>query len=196
MLANETSPSWDTLFTEAATQHGNFTAKQAADHWISRQLVQKYLANGQIRRVLRGVYAFNRYPDHENAGLAALWLWARGEGVFSHETALALHEISDVLPTTTTMILPSAWRSRRLRIPEQLTVHWGEVPARDLRWLEAIPLTSPRRTIQDCIDARMSPETIEDAIADALGESQITEVEATELGESLESSYLSEPDSI
>jgi hypothetical protein len=42
----------------------------------------------------------------------------------------------------------------------------------------------------------MSPETIEDAIADALGESQITEVEATELGESLESSYLSEPDSI
>ena len=189
MPVNETTPSWDALFAEATTQHGNFTAGQAVDHGISRQLLQKYLANGQIRRVLRGVYAFNRYPAHEHAGLAAFWLWSRRQGVYSHLTALALQELSDILPTVTTMTLPSSWRARRLRTPEELTVYWGDVPTTDVRWLEAVPLTSPFRTIRDCIDAHVSPEIIEDAIADASGSRQITEAEAAELRLALEFSY-------
>ena len=30
--------------------------------------------------------------------MGAVWLWSEQAGVFSHQTALALHDLSDILP--------------------------------------------------------------------------------------------------
>jgi len=49
--------------------------------------------------VRRGVYRLEHFPAGEHEDLVALWLWTDRAGVFSHETALALHGLSDTLPS-------------------------------------------------------------------------------------------------
>lgn len=46
----------------------------------------------------RAVYRVVGSPASENADLIVLWLWGEQAGVCSHETALALHDLSDALP--------------------------------------------------------------------------------------------------
>lgn len=123
--------------------------------------------DGRIVRVRRGVYRLVHLPATEREELVVLWLWSDRAGVFSHETALALHELSDVLPAKVYMTLPEAWRRRRLRVPDGLVLHHADVGDRDREWLDTVPLTSPQRTLQDCIDAHLSPELVEQAIRQA-----------------------------
>jgi predicted transcriptional regulator of viral defense system len=96
-----------------------------------------------------------------------LWLWSGQQGYFSHETALALHNLSDALPSGVDMTVPASWSTRRLRIPEGLSLHYADVDVKDTGWLDVVPLTQPTRTIADCIHAHVSPELIEQAIDDA-----------------------------
>ena len=78
-------------------------------------------------RVRRGVYRVVHFPASEHEDLIVLWLWAGQVGVFSHETALALHDLSDALPGKVHMTVPSSWRRRRLRIPAGLVLHFADV---------------------------------------------------------------------
>ncbi len=95
--ASPTTPSWDDLFDLAAGQDGLFSTAQAAEAGYSPQLLQKHLRAGRVRRVRRGVYRLVHFPPGEHEDLAAVWLWSNRAGVFSHETALSLHELSDGL---------------------------------------------------------------------------------------------------
>jgi predicted transcriptional regulator of viral defense system len=95
----ESNPSWDRLFELALGQDGHFTTQQAAQSGYSSQLLVKYLKNGRIKRVRRGVYRIVHFPAAEHEDLAAIWLWSEHAGVFSHETALLLHDLGGVLPS-------------------------------------------------------------------------------------------------
>lgn len=104
------TPSWDRLWEIAAAQMGYFTLAQADEAGFSRPLLQYHLNSGRLERSGRGVLRLARFPPGDHEDLMPLWLWAEGEGVFSHETALSLHELSDALPATRHMIVPSSWR--------------------------------------------------------------------------------------
>jgi len=121
------------------------------------------------------------FPATEHEELVVLWLWSDHAGVFSHETALALHELSDVLPAKVHMTLPGPWRRRRLRVPEGLVLHHADIDDRDRDWLHAVPLTSARRTLKDCIDAHLSPELVEQAIHQARQRGLISTADASRL---------------
>ena len=116
--ASRTQPDWDGLFEIAAAQDGLFTTQQAAAAGYSPQLLSHHLRAGRIVRVRRGIYRLVHFlaPDHED--LTTIWLWSEQAGVFSHQTALALHGLSDVLPSRMHLTVPAAWRQRRLRVPE------------------------------------------------------------------------------
>ena len=111
----EGSPDWDALFELAQGQQGYFTTSQAASVGYSSQLLYKYLRNGTVTRVRRGVYRLVHFPADQEEDLVPLWLWSERVGVFSHETALALQDLSDALPSRVHMTLPAAWRNRRSR---------------------------------------------------------------------------------
>jgi predicted transcriptional regulator of viral defense system len=173
------APSWDRLYEAAAAQDGLFSTRQAAAAGYSPQLLAKYLQNGRVRRV--------HFPARQHEDLVAAWLWAEREGVFSHETALSLHELSDVLPARVHLTLPAAWLRRRLRVPEGITLHYRDVGSDERAWVGAVPVTTPRRTLTDCLASHVSPETIEKATRDAvrrglLSRAEITAVEATGVG--------------
>lgn len=121
------------------------------------------------------------FPPADNEDLVALWLWSDREGVFSHETALALHQLSDAMPPAIHMTFPARWKGRRVRYPRSLVPSFGAVTKLERSWLGPIPVTSPLRTIKDCRAAHVEPDLVDQAIAEAL-ERGLFRAEALDLG--------------
>jgi predicted transcriptional regulator of viral defense system len=161
------NPRWDTLFETASAQEGLFSTAQAAEAGYSRQLLRKHLYAGRVRRVQRGVYRIVHFPPGEHEDLAAVWLWSKREGVFSHETALALHGLSDVMPARAHVTVPVEWKARRLRVPRGIVPHYQTVKPQERRWVGSLPVTDPARTLLDCAMARVAPDLVAQAARQA-----------------------------
>jgi predicted transcriptional regulator of viral defense system len=160
-------PDWDRLYEIALAQEGHFTTAQAAEAGYYPQLLAKYLKNGKIARIRRGIYRLAHFPASEHEDLIVVWLWTERVGVFSHETALALHGLSDVLPARVHVSLPSAWSKRRLRVPRGVMLHFTNVEEDDRTWVGAIRVTTVYRTLIDIVEARVSPDLVCDAFEEA-----------------------------
>ena len=163
-----TRPDWDRLFEVAAQQDGLFTTQQAAESGYSPQLLSHYQRAGRVVRVRRGVYRLVHFPAADYEDLTTTWLWSKRKGVFSHETALALHQLSDALPAKAHLTLPSAWKSRRLQVPSGVVLHFSDIADDDRAWAGAVQVTSARRTVIDCAAAGVSPGIVEQAIDEGL----------------------------
>jgi predicted transcriptional regulator of viral defense system len=161
-------PDWDRLYEIAAQQEGLFAAPQAAEAGYSPQLLVHHLHGGRIVRVRRGIYRLVHFPAGEHEDLVSAWLWAERAAVFSHQTALALHQLSDVLPSQVHLTLPSDWVHRRLRVPGGLVLHHADIPKRERTWIGAVPITSVARTLNDCARDGLSPELLQQAAKQAL----------------------------
>jgi len=161
-------PDWNRLFDTALTQDGLFTTQQAAEAGYSPQLLIHYLRAGKATRVRRGIYRLVHFPAAEHEELVAAWLWSEQAGVVSHQSALALHGLSDALPAQIHLTLPAAWRRRRFRVPPDVVLHHADVPSSDRAWSGAVPLTNPRRTLNDCARSGLSPELLRQAAQQAL----------------------------
>jgi predicted transcriptional regulator of viral defense system len=166
-MADSKSPSWDDLFDLAVGQDGLFSTAQAAQAGFSPQLLQKHLRAGRVRRVRRGVYRLVHFPPGEHEDLAVVWLWSNRAGVFSHETALSLHVLSDVLPSRVHLTVPSAWSRRRLRVPQGVVLDYGDVANEDRTWVGPVQVTTVRRTLADCIAVGVAPDLVRQAIRQA-----------------------------
>jgi len=153
-------PDWDALFAVAQAQSGYFTTAQAALSGYSRPLLHKYLATGKVVRVRRGVYRLVHFPASEHEDLIVRWLWAEQVGVSSHETVLALHDLSDALPGKVHLTVPPSWRRRRLRVPAGLVLHFADVGDVDRASYSAVPVTEPLRTLRDCIEANVGSDLV------------------------------------
>jgi predicted transcriptional regulator of viral defense system len=180
------SPDWDALFGVAQAQSGYFTTGQAAAAGYSPQLLRKYLGNGRVVRVRRGIYRLVHFPASEHEDLVVLWLWAARAGAFSHETALALHDLSDALPSKVHMTIPANWRRRRLRVPTGLVLHYADISGGDRAGFSAVSITSPRRTLRDCLEANVAPDLVRQAVLQARRRGLISGKDGTELNASLD----------
>ena len=177
--SGQTGPDWDRLYETALAQEGHFTTQQALDAGYSSQLLMKYLNSGKIIRVRRTVYRLKHFPPGQQEDLVALWLWSNRAGVFSHETALMLHELSDVLPARAHLTVPAKWRRRRIQVPDGVVLHYADVPKRDRAWVGAVPVTSPARTLADCAADYVSPDFLSSAISQALARGMVSRPQAT-----------------
>ena len=178
-------PDWNRLYETASSQAGYFTTRQAAHAGYSTQLLLKHIRGGRIARSRRGIYRLVHFPTGENEELAVVWLWAEMAGVFSHQTALALHGLSDVLPGQIHLTLPSAWRQRRFRVPKGVVLHYADVLPRDRAWFGPVPITSPRRTLVDCARERIAPDLLRQATQQALRRGLVIKSEISEIEKAL-----------
>lgn len=158
---------WQALFRLAAKQEGLFSARQATSAGCSQQLLAKYVTSGRVERVQRALYRIADFPTGEHEDLVAVWLWSRNEGVFSHETALFLHHLSDALPIRAHLTLPAAWKAREIQIPDEVAIYYGDVADSDRAWVGPLPVTSVRRTLADCLHASVAPELVAQASVQA-----------------------------
>ena len=180
------APDWDALFSVSQAHSGYFSTAQAAGAGYSLPLLHKYLANGRVLRVRRGIYRLVHFPASEHEELVVLWLWADQAGVFSHETALSLHDLSDVLPSKVHMTAPASWGHRRLRVPSGLVLHYADIGDVDRAGFSAVQITTPIRTLRDCIEANVSPELVRQAVLQARRRGLISEKDGAELNASLD----------
>lgn len=174
------APDWDELFEIAQAQAGYFTTRQAASAGYSPQLLA-YLGAKKVMRVRRGIYRLVHFPSGDHEDLIVLWLWSEQAGVFSHETAILLHDLSDDLPSKAQMTLPTGWRRRRLRVPAGLVLHFADVDERDRTNFGAVPFTVPLRTLTDCTEADLAPGLLDQAIGQARRRGLITAAEESRL---------------
>ena len=161
-------PAWDGLYDQAASQEGLFSTSQAAGVGYSPQLLQKHLHAGRIQRVRRGIYRLVHFPPGEHEDLAAVWLWSERAGVFSHETALSLHGLSDAMPGRVHLMVPPGWKQRRLRVPAGVELEFGSVRDEDRSWVGPVPVTTVKRTLADCVAAHVAPDLVDQALAQAV----------------------------
>src|SRR5262245_27589758 len=131
----------DLLYQLASAQGGYFTTRQASEAGISSPLLHYYGRSGFVVRVSPHVYRLARFPipdvDEQNADLVALWVATECEAVFSHETALALHRLSDVLPSRVHLILPPSWKRRAL--PGDPDRHYDTLDRSEVAWAGSVP---------------------------------------------------------
>lgn len=157
------APEWAKLYEMAAAQAGYFQLAQARDAGYSPPLLEYYVREGRVERVARGIFRLAHYPPSDHEDLVVAWLWSDRLGVPSHETALVLHELSDALPAKQHLTVPSGWKSRRLRVPDNLILHFADLAENDKDWKGPLPVTTPLRTVVDCKTAHSPPDLVRQA---------------------------------
>ncbi len=154
MRALTSPPDKDLLFAIAEGQDGYFTMAQAQEAGFARSTHSYHVKAGNWIREHRGIYRLKRYPVSE-AGQLVLWsLWSRDrrgepQGVYSHETALALRDLSDVNPAKLHMTVPPGFR-RNSETPPVLVLHKRELSPSEIVRERGFALTRPMRAILDC----------------------------------------------
>lgn len=161
------APDWPALLDLAVSQAGYLSTAQAADLGFSPELLIHHKHAGRLLRARRGIYRVSHLPPSDDEDLVVLWLWSGQRGVFSHRTALAQHELSDILPAGVDMTLPAADARRRLRVPAGLRLHFGDLSPEERQWIGHVPVTSVIRTLRDCAALPLAPDLLDQAVREA-----------------------------
>lgn len=173
---------FDHLYRIAEQQAGYFTASQADDVGIDRSALRHHARpGGRYERVKRGLYRLRHFPSSPHEHVVAAWLPLRSSGaVVSHESALELHGLADVIPSAVHVSISRAKRGVRPRLG--VRIHTLELPLAEdeVRTVNGVPVTSPERSIVDALDGGSAPEQIELAVRQALDRGLTTRRRLTE----------------
>jgi predicted transcriptional regulator of viral defense system len=159
----------DALYRIAESQAGYFTAEQALEAGMDRStLVHHARTGGRYERVRRGLYRLRHFPSSPNEHVVAAWLALSSPAVVSHESALELYDLSDVIPNTVHITLPRAKRGQRARPGVRFHALADPPGPNETRRVAGVVVTTPERTIVDSLEAGTQPEQIELAVRQAL----------------------------
>lgn len=145
------------LFEIAEGQQGFFTAKQAKAAGFAENTHPYHVQVGNWIREHRGIYRLALFPIAEHPDLVKWALWSRNrgeaiEGVYSHQTALSLYELSDLNPAKLHMTVPTHFR-RNSEIPAILVLHYADLASDDVQTAQGFKYTRPLRSILDLTEA-------------------------------------------
>jgi predicted transcriptional regulator of viral defense system len=120
--------------------------------------VHSYHVNaGNWIREHRGIYRLAEFPAPERPDLMLWYLWSQNrqevpQGTYSHDTALSLHELSDIMPSKLHMTVPKEFR-RNSKIPEIVVLHHADLDTADVQAMHGVRVTRPLRTIVDLLQS-------------------------------------------
>lgn len=169
------------LFKIAEFQQGYFTAKQARVAGYKDNTHPYHVKCGDWIRVYRGIYRLSKFPQTERPDLVIWSLWScnregKVEGVYSHQTALSIHQLSDVMPNKLDMTVPASFR-RNSVIPSNLKLHFKKIQQNQLIPLDGYSVTTPYQTLLDVIEeTSISHDLILQALKEASHKGMITQV--------------------
>ena len=160
----------DRLYDVAESQAGHFTAGQAIEAGMDRSTLRHHARpGGRYERVGHGIYRLRHFPTSPLEHVVAAWLPLRpARAVVSHESALELYDLADVIPDAVHVSLPRSQRGQRQRDGVRLHTLARPLKADEIRDVAGIATTSPERTLIDCIETGTQPEQVELAIHQAL----------------------------
>ena len=143
------------LLEIAQSQQGFFTTKQAIRTGFAEKVHAYHVNAGNWIREHRGIYRLSDFSTAERPDLMLWYLWSQNrreipKGVYSHNTALSLHELSDLMPSKLHMTVPKDFR-RSSAIPEILVLHRAHLESSDVQEIHGVRVTRPLRTIVDLL---------------------------------------------
>lgn len=158
------------LRSTAAQQGGYFTAAEARRAGYGYRLQHFHRTRGNWMTIGRGIYRYPDYPDSLHEDLVRWALWSRGrkgqtQAVVSHDTALALHEMGDVMPGVVHLTVPPGFRKPAAGNCE---LHRGRLGPDDVEERPGFLVTTPLCTLLDVAVSALSPEHLAAAVRSAL----------------------------
>ncbi len=161
---------WEVLGRVAESQGGYVTTAQAEEAGFHRNALRHHAREGgRLEHAGRGLYRLRFYPSSPFDHIAAAWMLTGAEiAVVSHESALELYDLSDVIPSKVHLTLPRRYRHRKA--PVGVRLHYPREPLAggEVRRVHGLPTTSVERTILDSLEAGTQPEQIEMAVQQAV----------------------------
>lgn len=158
------------LYEIADSQGGFFTANQALKVGYAYSQQYFHRQSGAWVQVGRGLFRLRDYPIGEREDLVRWSLWSRNQkgipqAVISHETALTVHDLSDVMPAAVHLTVPPGFRKRAL---VGCVLHRAELSPADSEQRSGFRVTTPLRTLVDAAESTLSQEHLDRAAYDAL----------------------------
>jgi predicted transcriptional regulator of viral defense system len=157
-------PDYDQLYNVAESQAGYFTASQARKVGFSWERLSSNVKKGTFLRVIHGVYRLAHFPGSTFEDLFIAWLKTGPRSVISHESALGVYDLSDIIPAEVHVIVPRN-ASRRHK---GIHLHTNQLRPDEIASREGLPVTSVARTIVDVATTHLAEEQIHQAIQEAL----------------------------
>ena len=160
---------YDILYWVAEAQRGIFTSRQAVEAGFDGRNHHYHVKTGGWEREGRGIYRLKNFPYDPLSQYVVWSLWScnkNGEpqGVYSHETALSIYDLSDLSPAKITMTVPHNFK-RNAPTPGILILRKGELKASDWKDHGGYRVTTPVRTLYDVLNAKhISEEFIYQAV--------------------------------
>ena len=170
------------LYQISEGQQGYFTARQAVACGYPTSSHVYHLKVGRWQREHRGIYRLTRFPstDHAQYVLWSLWSCNRQgipQGVYSHQTALSLFDLSDLMPARLHMMVPPAFR-RNLPTPRELFLHRGKICPDEIEERQGFRVVRPIRAVADLLaEASVSSDHLQMALREGLRRGVITQAE-------------------
>ncbi len=146
---------------------GYFTAKQAARLGYTPPLLHYHSRVGNIEHVGHGLYRLATVPISEHDDLVRFTLWSRDrsdepQAVISHVTALVVHDLTDLLPSSIHLTVPPRFQKKA---PRGCRLHRAVLASTDIEERDGFRVTTPFRTL---LDAAHSPEVSQDELEKAI----------------------------
>ena len=166
------------LYEYAVAQGGYFTATQARAAGYPKQLQYYHVKRGNWVREDRGVYRLWEWPRGSHDDLIRWTLWSGGVAVVSHQSAMAVHEISDLMPAKIHMTVPPGFRKTPSPV---IGLHRGRLAPREIEQRDGFRVTTPLKTLVDAARAAVDPERLSAAVRDAIQKGLLADrlIEAT-----------------
>ncbi|HSB51796.1 MAG TPA: type IV toxin-antitoxin system AbiEi family antitoxin domain-containing protein [Dissulfurispiraceae bacterium] len=160
------------LYEFAVSQGGYFTATQARAAGYPKQLQHYHAARGNWVREDRGIYRLWEWPQSSFDDLIQWTLWSGGAAVASHQSAMAVHEISDLMPAKIHLTVPPGFRKKP---PSGIVIHRGRLEPDEIERREGFRVTAPLRTLIDAAKAEVDPERLSHGVLDAIRKGLVTD---------------------
>jgi predicted transcriptional regulator of viral defense system len=148
----------------ALAQGGYFNRHDAHAHGITDTLLSYHTQTGRFERILPGVYRLRAAPISPCDEYLLAWVWTNYRGAISHESALALYDLADILPARVHITVPRPFH--RTSAPFQ--VHLARLPPEEIQLYKGVCVTTPARAIVDAAATGTDPAQIHKAIQQAI----------------------------
>jgi predicted transcriptional regulator of viral defense system len=148
----------------ALERGGYFRREDAHAYGITDRLLSYHTNTGRFERVLPAVFRIARAPISQLDELFLAWVWSRYLGAISHESALSLFGLSDLLPRRIQVTVPPG-ESRR---SSRFTIYRSELKEDEATMYEGVRATTPARSIADAAAAGADPEQIQKAVREGI----------------------------
>ena len=158
------------LYQVASAQGGYFTATQARQAGYAYSQQHFHLSRGNWLKIDRGLFRLRDFPPGEREDLIRWSLWSRNQkgvpqAVVSHDTALTVYALSDVMPDRVHLTVPKGFRKG---VPPGCVLHKADLAPDDIESRIGYRVTTPLRTLLDIANSPISPEHLSGAVRDAL----------------------------